>query len=114
LTNFPEIKGFNKSMGFVKADQVLDEIGQKLHQTSEEFDARNLKDENTVMLLRKGSDFLIYSECSDEEIEDLLADISFHLECAKEDWGLHSRYHHYKFENGYPADKALNRIFSVH
>ncbi|MBU0481742.1 MAG: PAS domain S-box protein [Proteobacteria bacterium] len=114
LANFPEIKKFNKTMGFVKADQVLDEIGQKLHQTSEEFDARNGNRDNTVMLLRKGSDFLIYSECSDEEVEDLLEDISFHLENAKQDWGLDSKYHHYKFDNGYPADKALNRIFSVH
>jgi len=114
LTSFPDIKDFNKDMGFIRADQVLDEIGQKLHQTSEEFDARCTSEDNTVMLLRKGSDFLIFTECEDEHLEKLLEEISAHLETARDEWGLDSRYHHFRFDKGYPAEKALNHIFSIH
>ncbi|MBU0676421.1 MAG: HD domain-containing protein [Proteobacteria bacterium] len=114
LTNFPEIKDFNRSMGFVKTDQILDEIGQKLHQTSEDIGLRCAKEGNNVMLLRKGSDFLIYTECSDVLLQDLLEEIGVHLDSATSDWGLQSKYHYFKFDSDYPAEKALNQIFSIH
>ena len=57
LTNFPTIKEFNHGMGFLKADQVLDDVGQKLHQTAEIFDSRFAKEGGTVMLSEKGYGF---------------------------------------------------------
>jgi putative nucleotidyltransferase with HDIG domain len=113
LTNFPTIKEFNHSMGFLKADQVLDDVGQKLHLTAESFDSQYASEGGTVMLFKKGTDFLIYTECSDDLVKQLLAEIDSHLCEAKNDWGLDSRYHHHRFESGFPAAKALNRIFSV-
>lgn len=113
MTSFPDIKEFNHGMGFIKADQVLDEIGQKLHQTSENFDNKYGKEGGPVMLLRKGADFLIYTACNDEQLEEIMAEIAAHLEAAKNEWGLKADYHHYRFESGYPADMALNQVFSV-
>jgi len=112
LAVFPSLKEFNHSMGFIKADQVLDEIGQKLHQTSENFDSRYGSDGGTVMLLKKGSDFLIYTACNDELVVELLAEITSHLAAAESEWGLDSESHHYRFAGGFPADKALNQVFS--
>ncbi|NTV15293.1 MAG: HD domain-containing protein [Desulfobulbaceae bacterium] len=112
LAIFPSIKEFNHDMGFIKADQVLDEIGQKLHQTSENFDSRYGPEGGAVMLLKKGSDFLIYTACSDELVVELLAEITGHLDAAGSEWGLDSESHHYRFESGFPADKALNQVFS--
>lgn len=114
VASFPGIKKFNKNMGFIVADQVLDEIGQKLHLTAEEFDGKDDKNENTVMLLRKSSDFLIYTECDDETFKKLLREIEKHLEDSRCDWGLDSRYHHFKFDHGHPAERAINQIFSTH
>jgi len=114
VTSFPDIRNFNSTMGFIKADQVLDEIGQKLHQTAEEFDAREEKEKNKVMVLRKGSDFLIYSDCNDDTIEEILGQIVEHLEDTRKDWGLDSKYNHFKFDEGYPAEQALNKAFSIH
>jgi len=113
MTNFPDVREFNHGMGFIKADQVLDEIGQKLHQTSENFDSKYGKDGGPVMLLRKGSDFLIYTVCSDEQLNEILAEVAAHLESARQEWGLKSDFQHYHFESGYPADKALNQVFSA-
>ncbi len=114
VTSFPDIRNFNSTMGFIKADQILDEIGQKIHQTAEEFDAKGEKEQATVMMLRKGSDFLIYSDCDDDTIEELLGQIEAHLEDTRNDWGLDSKYHHFKFDQGYPAEQALNKAFSIH
>jgi GGDEF domain-containing protein len=114
VTSFPGIRKFNSTMGFIKADQILDEIGQKLHQTTEDFDSRGEKEKVTVMLLRKGSDFLIYSDCDDDIIENLVVQIKEHLEETRNDWGLDSKYHHFKFDQGYPAEQALNKAFSTH
>lgn len=114
VVNFPGIKDFNKQVGFIKADQILDEIGQKLHFTAEEFEGRAKKDENTVMLLRKGSDFLMYTESEDETLGEILAEIARHLAESKRDWGLDSQCHHFEFEHGCPAEKAINQVFSIH
>jgi len=113
LTNFPTIKEFNHSMGFLKADQVLDDVGQKLHQTAENFDSKFAKDGGRVMLLKKGSDFLIYTECGDDLVKHLLTEIASQLNEARNDWGLDSHFHHHRFETGFPADQALDHIFSV-
>jgi PAS domain S-box-containing protein/putative nucleotidyltransferase with HDIG domain len=112
VASFPGIRGFNREIGFIKADQILDEIGQQLHLTAEEFEARGGNGENTVMLLRKSSDFLIYTECDDDFFAELLAEIQGHLDNSKQDWGLESRYHHFKFNHGYPAELAINKVFS--
>ncbi|MBU1716157.1 MAG: PAS domain S-box protein [Proteobacteria bacterium] len=113
MTNFPELREFNHAMGFVKADQVLDEIGQKMHQTSEDFNTACSKDENAVILLRKNADFIIYSECVDEQLKELLSQIVGHLQEATDEWGLKSEHAHHRFEGDYPTEKALNEIFSA-
>jgi GGDEF domain-containing protein len=113
LANFPSIKEFNQSMGFLKADQILNEIGQKLHQMAGNFDSQFAKEGWTAMLLKKGADFLIYTECGEELVAQLLAEIAVHLDAAQKDWGLDSHCHHHHFASGFPADKALNRVFSV-
>jgi len=112
IVSFPGIRDFNHGMGFIKADQVVDEIGQKLHQTSEELDSRYAKDGGPVMLLKKGADFLIYTPCGEEQLAELLREITQHRETAKNEWGLDSELHHYRFECGFPAEKALNQVFS--
>ncbi|MEN8135386.1 MAG: HD domain-containing phosphohydrolase [Thermodesulfobacteriota bacterium] len=114
VASFPGIREFNKSIGFIKADQILDEIGHKLHLTAEEFDGIGDLKETSIILLRKSSDFLIYAECDDELLEKLICDVERHLEESKQDWGLNSRYHHFKFDHGYPAEQAINQVFSVH
>ena len=114
VASFPGIREFNKQIGFIKADQILDEIGQQLHLTAEQFDGKGNNGENTVMLLRKNSDFLIYTECEDRFFSELLAEIKRHLDNSKQDWGLESYYHHFKFEHGYPAEQAINKVFSAH
>ena len=40
--------------------------------------------------------------------------IEEHLESTREDWGLDSKYNHFKFDKGYRAEQALNKAFSVH
>ena len=110
---FPHLHEFNQQIGFIKADQILDELGQKLHQTSEEFNTSFRHDDKAVLLLRKGSDFLIYSECDDREVSVLKDMIADQLSRVRKDWGLASSYHHHRFEGTYPAEMALNDIFSL-
>ncbi len=111
--SFPHLQEFNQELGFIKADQILDELGQKLHQTSEKFGDSHSHDDRAVLLLRKGSDFLIYSECDDREIDKLKEMVAEQLAEVRRDWGLISTYHHHRFDGSYPAEMALNDIFSV-
>ena len=83
-------------------------------ETLSEFDGKEGEEGISVMLLRKSSDFLIYAECNDEELGKLLEEIGKHLDDSKNDWGLDSRYHHFKFAHGHSAEEAINRIFSIH
>ncbi len=110
---FPHLQEFNHQMGFIKADQILDELGQKLHQTSEDFNNSFTHSDKAVLLLRKGSDFLIYSECDDREASILKERIADQLEVVHRDWGLDSNYQQHRFDGSYPAERALNDIFSL-
>lgn len=113
LASFVEMKKFNRHQGFIKADQILDDIGQRLHHVSEQYNINgDCQDFNNVMLLRKGSDFIIYSECEDDQVEDILDKIRMQLDEANNDWGLRSKHIHRKFDSSYPTELALNLIFS--
>jgi len=75
VTNFIDHREFNQGMGFIKTDQILDELGQLLFQTTQAFNTACSKEESAVMLFRKGTDFLIFSECDETVLLELLEQI---------------------------------------
>jgi hypothetical protein len=64
------------------------------------------------MLLRRGSDYLIYAESSAQIIEQLTRDCQDALTEAHSQWGIKATLHNASFKKDESVDEALEEIYS--
>lgn len=109
LTNFLDLPDCYRRMGQILTEQVLDEIGQGLHDAVEAFNAER-RGEDIARLFSRSGDFLIYAECGEGELDELFITISAHLDRAREEWQITSHPYSHRFCRGYSLEKALNEL----
>jgi len=112
IADFNELKELNSRIGYSKADTILDEIGHAFHELIEQALHEHTLPINALMLLRRGSDYLIYSECDEEIIQGLDCHCQEILTEAHRQWGIKATLHTSRFDKGEPVDAALDTIFS--
>lgn len=114
MADFNELKELNRKIGYTKADIILDEIGHTFHNILESALQQHSLPVNTLMLLRRGSDYLIYSESRSEIIAQISADCQKALSEAHDKWGIKATLHTSKFRRGQSVNDALEEIYSHH
>ena len=109
-TNFLGLPDCYRRMGQVLTDQILDEIGQRLHDVIEEFN-RLGEGQDMARLFSRSGDYLIYVECGSCQLEQLFVAISSHLAQAEREWQIASQPYSRQFSKGYSLEMALNELF---
>lgn len=112
LINFLEFGKFQLDIGYAIADQVLDELGENILKKCEEFSCKREDYDGSVMLFRKGIDYIIYSECEENDhLDDLLEQVTIFLEQAEIDWHLLYNLYTQRYEPGVPVIQAICKLF---
>ncbi len=109
VTNFVALADCYRRLGQVLVDQIMDEIGQNLHDAVENFNREGGR-ENARMFSRNG-DYLIYVECTPEGLDQLFGKIVACLNQARNDWQIVSQPYSCHFDKGYALDQALSELF---
>jgi putative nucleotidyltransferase with HDIG domain len=105
---------FQQKIGHVVADQVLDELGHRLLKTTTEWGSDSEQKSGSLMLFRKGNDYLLYGEFADDKnAAAFMQQIKGDLAAVKEEWELASTLYRQKFRAGFPMDKALASLFAA-
>lgn len=113
LIHIPAFGAFQQKTGHMVADQILDELGHKLLKTASLCSGVATKQNDSVMLFRKGKDYLLYSEYEKpEKLDKLLHEIKIHLQDVEQEWGLIARSYRRNFAAGFPLEKALTLLFA--
>ncbi|MEW6429143.1 MAG: HD domain-containing phosphohydrolase [Thermodesulfobacteriota bacterium] len=111
MIDFRQLRLFNQRYGYVRADELLNEIGNDLHlftkRTNEQIEGGGER----IILVRKGADYLLYSCCSDEHLRHLLGEVRERLDHARQQWNLDARLVDKTYPAGFPVEKALNELF---
>lgn len=110
--DFNELKELNGRIGYTKADTILDEIGHSFHDLLERALQDHSLPTSSLMLLRRGSDYLIYSESDDSILHQIADDCRKVLTRAYETWGIKATVHTSQFAKGKSVDDALEDIYS--
>lgn len=112
LTNFLGLPDFYRRMGQVLSDQILDEIGQRLHDVVEVFNEQGGGGDVARLFSRSG-DYLLYVEVEGGHgrLELLLSDVAGHLAQAEVEWQISSQPYSRQFQKGYTLEQALNELF---
>lgn len=96
------------------ADQVLDELGQNILELTEKAGINRDQYDSSIMIFRKGIDYLVYVECDEKNLLPNIQDhIKVLLKQAEEDWGLLSKINRLRFEAGLSIEKALHQLFAA-
>ncbi len=112
LLRFPGIVKWQIDIGYAVADQVVDELGGHLLEITSLFSHERKTYDGSVMLFKKGLDYLIYSECEKEySRSSLIEKITALLDQAETDWHLVYTINSRKFDPGTPVVQAICRLF---
>jgi len=110
--DFNELKELNSRIGYTKADTILDEIGHTFHDLIEKALQDHSLPTSALMLLRRGSDYLIYSESDAHILHQIADDCQQVLTDAHGKWGIKATVHTTQFQKGKSVDDALEDIYS--
>ena len=109
-TNFLGLPGCYRRMGQVLTDQILDEVGQRLHDVVEEFNGEG-DGRDIARVFSRSGDYLFYVECDQGRLNQLFVEILSHLAQVDEEWGIASEPCARQFDKGYSLEKALSKMF---
>jgi putative nucleotidyltransferase with HDIG domain len=110
VTNFLGLADCYRRLGQVLTDQILDEIGQRLHDAVEEFN-REGGGEDIARLFSRRGDYFLYVECDEGRLSRLFTEISAHLAQVEREWLIPSQPYSRQYGKGYSLEKALNELF---
>lgn len=112
LITFQKLEKFQLDIGYAVADQVLDELGENILRKCVEFSSKREHYDGSVMIFRKGLDYLIYSELEgDDHLADRLEQITTLLKQAEIDWHLLYNIYTQRYEPGFPVIQAICQLF---
>ncbi len=109
--DFNELKELNSRIGYTKADTILDEIGHAFHDLIEKALLDHSLPTSVLMLLRRGSDYLIYSECDPDILHQIAKDCQKILTEAHSQSGVKATINTTLFAKGKSVDEALEDIY---
>lgn len=112
--DFNELKELNCRIGYAKADTILDQVGHSFHKLVEEALLEHTIPINSLMLLRRGSDYLIYSEIDPVILERIANDCQEVLAEANRQWGVKASVGIASFSKQKRVDEALEEIYGYH
>lgn len=111
MIDFMKLRDLNTRVGYIKADQIIDEIGMNLFKTVERINENLLPHGKQIMLFRKGADYLIHADLDAAELRELVAEIEEQLKIAGSEWGVMARFIRRDFLKNRPVEEAINEIF---
>ena len=112
LIRFPGFDKLQLDIGYAVPDQVVDELGGNILQITSSFSEPREYYDGSVMLFKKGLDYLIYSECEEEYCRsNLIGKLTKLLDNTETDWHLLYSVCSQKFDPGTPVVQAICRLF---
>lgn len=105
--SFANLDQINKQHGYLVSDQIIDEVGTNLY---EAIDKLNEEMDCLTILLRKGTTYLLYTNCPEDIIKLLDININSCLKRFSEDWHGSTRLSTLHFPCHYSIQDAIYQI----
>ena len=114
LINFHNFAELQRKFGFIMANQVHDEVGQRLKDTVNCFSQKRNQYEGSIMLFRKNCDYMIYSEVDEEsELQEFLGQIKAELLLTDREWGFEAYCFRLWFPSTTSIEEAFTKVFNL-
>lgn len=108
--DFKNLNRINKERGYLKTDQMLDELGENMQQSMNDFSNMNSSINGEALLFRKGADYIIYANYAFDSIQQLSDLIQDQLNTRKNQWGLEASFMLESFPFTCSLEYAFNQL----
>jgi GGDEF domain-containing protein len=113
LINFKNLKQIDRNWGYLRTDQILDEIGENIQQSISDFSKTNRDIDGKALLFRRASDYLIFANYSLDSIQQLSDLIQNQLDTCKNQWELETGFLFESFPSTCSLENALNQLLGT-
>jgi putative nucleotidyltransferase with HDIG domain len=90
--NFKNLKQINRKCNYLRVDRMLDEIGENMQQSINDFSNTKNNINGEILLFRKGADYLIFANYPPDSMQQLSDLIKDHLVTCKNQRGLEASF----------------------
>ncbi len=113
LINFKNLKQIDRNWGYLRTDQILDEIGENIQQSISDFSKTNSDIDGKALLFRRASDYLIFANYPLDSIQQLSDLIQNQLDTCKNQWELEAGFLFESFPSTCSLENALNQLLGT-
>jgi response regulator RpfG family c-di-GMP phosphodiesterase len=113
IINFENLKQINQKWGYLRADQMLDEIGENIQHSISVFSKANSDINGEALLFRKGLDYLIFANYPLDSMQQLSDMIQDQLHVYKNEWELEVSFLLESFPPTCSLEDALNQLLGT-
>ncbi|MEA3386581.1 MAG: response regulator [Thermodesulfobacteriota bacterium] len=111
--NFKNLKQIDQKWGYLRADQMLDKIGENIQQSIKDFSMTNSEINGEALLFRRASDYLIFANHPHGFIQQLFDLIQDQLDTCKNKWELEASVLLESFPSTCSLEDALNQLLGT-
>jgi response regulator RpfG family c-di-GMP phosphodiesterase len=111
--NFKNLEQIDRNWGYLKTDQILDEIGENIQQSMSDFSETNSEINGKALLFRRASDYLIFANYPHDFIQQLSDLIQDQLDTCKNEWELETGFLLESFPSTCSLEDALNQLLGT-
>jgi GGDEF domain-containing protein len=113
LINFKNLKQIDRNRGYLRTDQILDEIGENMQQSISDFSQTNRDIDGKALLFRRASDYLIFANYPLDSMQQLSDLIQDQLDTCKNQWELETGFLLESFPPTCSLENALNQLLGT-
>lgn len=106
---FSNLEQINKAHGYLVTDQIIDEVGSSIYEVIDTLSQSDGVDCVNV-LLRKGTSYLIYSNCPAPVLDILDQEITVCTQRLAHEWQGETERFTMSFAAGYPVQEAVYQV----
>jgi response regulator RpfG family c-di-GMP phosphodiesterase len=111
--NFKNLKQIDRNWGYLRTDQILDEIGENIQQSMNDFSMTNSVINGKALLFRRPSDYLIFADYPHDFIQQLSDLIQDQLDTCKNQWELEANFLLESFPSTCSLENALDQLLGT-
>lgn len=112
LLDFKNLGLLNKRLGYIQTDTLLDQFGETLLEEINLFRNSIYEIEGEILLLRKGADYILFSNFDTSIIEHVVNILKNKVQNMKTLWDADILIKKMSFEASTPIENAINQLIS--
>ena len=108
--HFENLDQLNRRYGYIKTDRILDNLGENIQESINDFDKTHTEINGEALLFRKGKYYLMFINYPFECLRQLSHLIQVQLDVYRDESGLEVNFSFEPFPSTLPLEQALSQL----